>query len=170
MSLPLSAIAKTATGQMFGGLERTLKKGAVQAKTKDVAESVFLEWRLAPDMFPLKRQVQFATEIPARGLSRLAGAEIPSFDDKEASFSELYDRIARAQKIISGLDDADMDKDPQGNITVPMGPREMTFTRAAYLQTFVLPNLYFHTTAAYLIIRHLGVDVGKLDFMNAPPM
>jgi hypothetical protein len=119
-------------------------------------------------MFPLKRQVQFATEIPARGLSRLAGAEIPSFDDKEASFSELYDRIERAQKIIAGLSDADIDKDPQANITVPMGPREMTFTRAAYLQTFVLPNLYFHTTAAYLIIRHLGVDVGKLDFMNAP--
>jgi len=155
---------------MFGGLERTLKKGAVLAKSKDVDEKVFLEWRLAPDMFPLKKQVQFATEIPARGLSRLAGAEIPSFDDKETSFSELYDRIERARKIITGLSDAALDQDPQADITVPMGPREMTFARAAYLQTFVLPNLYFHTTASYLILRHLGVDVGKLDFMNAPPM
>jgi len=153
---------------MFGGLERTLKKGAVFAKTKDVDETVFLEWRLAPDMFPMKRQVQFATEIPARGLSRLAGAEIPTFEDKETTFAGLYDRIARARDIIAGLSDSDIDKDPDADITVPMGPQEMTFKRAAYLQTFVLPNLYFHTTAAYLILRHLGVEVGKLDYMNAP--
>jgi hypothetical protein len=153
---------------MFGGLERTLKKGAAFAKTKDVDESVFLEWRVAPDMFPMKRQVQFATEIPARGLSRLAGAEIPKFDDNEKTFADLYARIKRASDIIGGLSDAALNKDPDAEITVPMGSHEMTFTRTAYLQTFVLPNLYFHTSAAYLILRHLGVEVGKLDFMNAP--
>lgn len=167
MSLSLSAIARTATSQMFGGLERTLKKGHAFAKSKDVEDIVFLDWRLAPDMFPMKRQVQIATEIPARGLSRLAGAAIPTFEDKEATFAELYDRIDRARDIIAGLADADIDKDPHANITVPLGPQEMTFTRAGYLQTFVLPNLYFHTTAAYLILRRLGVDVGKLDYMNA---
>lgn len=169
MSLSLSEIAKTATAQMFGGLERTLKKGHAFAKSKDVEDAVFLDWRIAPDMFPMKRQVQIATELPARGLSRLAGVELPKFEDNEATFADLYDRIERARNLIAGYSDADIDKDPQANITVPMGPdREMTFTRAAYLQTFVLPNLYFHTTAAYLILRHLGVDVGKLDYMNAP--
>lgn len=168
MSLTISAIAQTATAQMFGGLERTLKKGQAYAKSKDVEDKVVLEWRHALDMFPMKTQVQFATEISARGLSRLAGAEIPTFEDKETTFADLYDRIDRAKEIIVGLDTAALDRDPQADITVPLGQQEMTFTRAGYLQTFILPNLYFHTTAAYLILRHLGVDVGKLDYMNAP--
>ena len=168
MSLSISQLALTSTGQMFGGLERVLKKAAEHGEAKKIEESVFINWRLAPDMFPMKRQVQFATEIPARGLSRLAGVAVPTFDDKEENFAELGARIEKARKFIAGLDKAAIDKDPDSDITVPMGPSEMTFTRANYFLTFVLPNLYFHTTATYLNLRNMGVDVGKLDYMNAP--
>ena len=168
MSFSISSVALTATGQMFGGLERVLNKAAAHAEANKIEESVYINWRLAPDMFPMKRQVQFATEIPARGLSRLAGAPLPSFDDKEENFAQLLSRIETARSVIAGFDKAAIDKNPDADITVPMGPREMTFTRSNYFLTFVAPNLYFHTTATYLCLRNMGVDVGKLDFMNAP--
>ena len=138
MSVSTSSVARLATDQMFAGLDGVLRKGAAAARSKGVDEGVYLNWRLAPDMLPLTRQVQFATEIPAR-------------------------------EHIKGLPSAPMDADPDGEIKVPMGKEERVFTRINFLQHFILPNLYFHTTTTYLILRHLGVDIGKLDFMAAPP-
>ena len=168
MSISISSIARIATDQMFAGLDGVLQKGAAAARAKGVDEAVYLNWRIAPDMFPLTRQVQFATEIPARGLSRLAGVALPSFPDTETTFDELRARVARARDHIKGLPSAPMDADPDKEIKVPMGKEERTFTRINFLQHFILPNLYFHTTATYLILRHLGVDIGKMDFMAAP--
>jgi hypothetical protein len=169
MPVTISSVARIATDQMFSGLDGVLQKGAAHAQARKVDPAVYLNWRLAPDMFPLTRQVQFATEIPARGLSRLAGAPIPSFPDTEQTFDELRARIARARGLIAGLPSAPMDADPDREIRVPMGKEERTFTRINLLQHFILPNLYFHTTATYLILRHLGVEIGKLDFLAAPP-
>ena len=168
MSVTISSVARLATDQMFSGLDGVLQKGAAHAQARKVDEAVYLNWRLAPDMFPLTRQVQFATEIPARGLSRLAGVPLPSFPDTEATFDELRARVARARAHIKGLPSAPMDADPDKEIKVPMGKEERAFTRINFLQQFILPNLYFHTTTTYLILRHLGVDIGKLDFMAAP--
>jgi len=165
MAITLSTVARTATEQMFSGLDHVLEKGAAAAKAKGVEESVYLNWRLAPDMYPLTRQVQIATEIPARGLSRLAGVPLPGFPDTEQSFAELKARIARARAHIQGLPTAALDADPDQEIKVPMGPREMTFTRSNFLVHYILANHYFHVTAAYLILRHLGVDVGKMDYL-----
>ena len=167
MSLSISSVARAAVDQMFTGLEGTLKKGAAHAKASDVDPSVYLDWRVAPDMFPLKRQVVIATELPARSLSRLAGAPIPSFDGEDQGFDDLIARIAKAREIIVGLSDAAIDANPDADIVAPMGPQEMTFKRADYFQTFILPNLYFHVTASYLILRSTGVDVGKRDFLAA---
>jgi hypothetical protein len=169
MPVSISTVARIATDQMYSGLDGVLRKGAAHAKARKVDEAVFLNWRLAPDMLPMTRQVQFATEIPARGLSRLAGVEIPSFPDTEKTFDELRARVARARAHINDLPSAPMDADPDQEIRVPMGKEERTFTRINFLQQFVLPNLYFHTTTTYLILRHLGVEIGKLDFMAAPP-
>jgi hypothetical protein len=169
MPVSISTVARIATDQMYSGLDGVLRKGAAHAKARKVDEAVFLNWRLAPDMLPMTRQVQFATEIPARGLSRLAGVEIPSFPDTEKTFEELRARVARARAHINDLPSAPMDADPDQEIRVPMGKEERTFTRINFLQQFVLPNLYFHTTTTYLILRHLGVEIGKLDFMAAPP-
>ncbi|TFG83199.1 MAG: DUF1993 domain-containing protein [Chromatiales bacterium] len=169
MTVAISSIARTATDQMYAGLDGVLLKGTAHAKARHVDEAVFLNWRLAPDMFPLIRQVQFATEIPARGLSRLAGVEVPSFPDIETTFEELRERVARARAHINDLPSVPMDAEPHKEIKVPMGKEERSFTRINLLQHFILPNLYFHTTTAYLILRHLGVDIGKLDFLAAPP-
>jgi hypothetical protein len=168
MSVTISSVARVATDQMFAGLDGILQKGAAAARARGVDEAVYLNWRIAPDMFPLTRQVQFATEIPARGLSRLAGVPLPSFPDTEATFDELRARVAKARAHIKGLPSGPMDADPDKEIKVPMGKEERVFTRINFLQNFILPNLYFHTTTTYLILRHLGVDIGKLDFMAAP--
>ncbi|MEO7387292.1 MAG: DUF1993 domain-containing protein [Gammaproteobacteria bacterium] len=169
MPVSISTVARIATDQMFSGLDGVLQKGAAHALARKVDESVFLNWRMAPDMLPLTRQVQFATEIPARGLSRLAGVAIPSFPDTEKTFDELRARIAQARAQIKDLPSASMDADPDKEVKVPMGKEERAFTRINYLQHFILPNLYFHATTTYLILRHLGVEIGKLDFMAAPP-
>lgn len=169
MPVSVSSVARLATDQMYAGLDGVLRKGAAHARSLEIDEAVFLNWRLAPDMLPLTRQVQIATEIPARGLSRLAGVEVPSFPDTEKTFDELHARIARARNQIKGLPSAAMDADPDREISVPMGKEERTFTRINFLQHFILPNLYFHTTTAYLILRHLGVAIGKLDFLAVPP-
>jgi len=169
MSVSISTVARLATDQMFAGLDGVLRKGAAAARSRGVDEGVYLNWRLAADMLPLTRQVQFATEIPARGLSRLAGAPLPGFPDTETTFDALLARVARAREHIKGLPSAPLDADPDSDIKVPMGKEERTFTRINFLQHFILPNLYFHTTTTYLILRHLGVDIGKLDFMAAPP-
>lgn len=169
MTVSISSVARLATDQMFAGLDRVLQKGADHARAKGVEEAVYLNWRLAPDMYPLTQQVRFATEIPARGLSRLAGVAIPSFPDTEQDFAELRARVARARTLIGDLPCAPLDADPDQDIRVPMGKEERTFTRINFLQHFILPNLYFHTTAAYLILRHLGVEIGKPDFLAAPP-
>jgi hypothetical protein len=169
MAVTISSVARLATDQMFAGLDGVLQKGAAHAAAKKVDEAVYVNWRLAPDMFPLSRQVQFATEIPARGLSRLAGVAIPGFPDTETTFEELRTRVARARAHIHSLPTAPMDADPDQEIRVPMGKEERTFTRINFLQHFILPNLYFHATATYLILRHLGVEIGKLDFLAAPP-
>jgi hypothetical protein len=168
MAVSISTVARIATDQMYSGLDGVLQKGAAHARARKVEEAVFLNWRLAPDMLPMTRQVQFATEIPARGLSRLAGVEVPGFPDTEKTFDELRARVATARAHIKQLPSAPMDADPDQEIRVPMGKEERTFTRINFLQHFILPNLYFHTTT-YLILRHLGVEIGKLDFMAAPP-
>ena len=167
MSFSPSFVVTSAVSQMFHGLGLTLDKAAAHAKENEIEESVYLNWRLSPDMFTMCRQVQIATEIPARALSRLAGADLPSFTDNEASFADLKARLADAKGFVDALDKQALDADPDGEITFPAGPgTEMTLPRGQYLMGFILPNLYFHTTAAYANLRSCGVPVGKMDYLG----
>ncbi len=169
MSFTISSIALAATDQMYAGMEAVLKKGAAAAKAKGVEEETFLNWRIAPDMFPLARQIRIATELPVRSLSRIAGAEMPSFADDEVTFDAFLARIEKARKLVHALDTDALDADPDAPITFPAGAgKEMTLPRRAYLQNFILPNLYFHASATYLLLRQLGVDVGKRDYLAVP--
>jgi hypothetical protein len=101
-------------------------------------------------------------------LSRLAGAALPVFAEADKSFADMRARVAFAHAHIRQLSRPAIDADPEGSVKVPTGPVERTFTRLAFLQTYILPNMYFHVTATYLILRHMGVDVGKPDFLNSP--
>lgn len=170
MTLSLSVVADSAVNQMFASLDGLLQKGAAAAEAAGVEESVYLNWRLAPDMFALTRQVQIATELPARGLSRLAGTDLPTLPDDETTFAALRDRIVKARAHIKALSADAIDADPEKEMTFPVGPEmQLTMRRAQYLQTFILPNLYFHVSAAYMILRHLGVELGKRDFLAMSP-
>ncbi len=166
MTTTISSSVIPAVHNMFTALDHLLVKAVERCEETKVEESVYLNWRVAPDMFPLATQVRFATEIPARGLSRLAGAELPSFPDDETTFAELRARIERASEIVKALDTAALDANPAADITVPMGPeRKVTMPREAFAHEWIMPNLYFHVTTAYLILRHVGLDIGKKDFL-----
>lgn len=169
MSLPPSAVAHAASGQMYAALRQCLTKGAAHASEKGVDEAVYLGWRQVPDMFPLSRQVQIACDIGSRGLSRMAGVEPPSVQDTEASFADLIERVGHAEEVVRGLDPSAIDADPEGPISFPVRGETMTLPRRQYLVGFVLANLYFHTTMTYALLRGCGVSLGKLDFLGGGP-
>jgi hypothetical protein len=165
MTFAPSAVALAAFSQMASAFNIMLDKGAEYAKSKGIEEGVLLNWRLAPDMFAMGRQVQIACDIPVRGLARLAGADIPSFPDTETTFEQFRQRVAKAHAYIRDLDKAKIDANPDADITFPVGKETMTMKRRDYLLNFILPNLYFHTTTAYANLRACGVPLGKGDFL-----
>ena len=145
-----------------------LEKGAKYAETKKIDPSVLINSRLFPDMFPLSRQIQIASDIAKRGVAQLAGMEAPQFEDTETTFPELIDRI---QKTISYLDTfkpEQIDNSEEKTITLKMRDNTLSFQGMPFLLYFVLPNVYFHVTTAYDILRHCGVEVGKQDFLGQP--
>ncbi len=169
MTITLSSVAHTAIDQMFTGLDTILKKGAADAQARGIDEAVYLNTRMAPDMFALKRQIQVATEMPARMLSRLSDESLPSFADDEETFAALRERITKARTFIKGLSEDAMNANPDDSITFPTGRDKVTtLPRRSFLQNMILPNVYFHVTMTYAILRHLGVDIGKMDFLAAP--
>lgn len=168
MSYTPSAALYASIGQTLSGLSGILEKAALHAKENDIDEEVYLSWRLTSDMFDMKRQVQIATDIAARGLARLAGAELLSLPDEETSFAQLQARIARVQELMANLDKEAIDSDMDGDITVPAGGTEMTMKRQQYVQNFILPNIFFHVTIAYALLRQCGVPIGKMDFLARP--
>jgi uncharacterized protein len=153
--------------RMLGNLTDILKKGEAFAAAKKIDPSVLINARLAPDMFPLARQIQIATDVTKGGIARLAGVDVPSYADTETTFPELYERIAKTVKFINGFTAAQIDGTEDKAITLKVGGRDMEFKGQPYLVNFVLPNLYFHMTIAYAILRHNGVDVGKMDYLGA---
>ncbi|MEZ5921837.1 MAG: DUF1993 domain-containing protein [Parvularculaceae bacterium] len=165
MYKPITDCILPAVRQTFVALNLLASKAAARCEASKVSEDVYLDWRQAPDMLPLVAQFRFASEIPARALSRLAGAELPVFADDERSFEALKARTARAQVIIDSLDPAALDAEPEKLITVPMGHLKATLPRGSFAHRWIMPNLYFHTSAAYLILRGIGVELGKADYL-----
>ncbi|MHA6289022.1 DUF1993 domain-containing protein [Maricaulis sp. CAU 1757] len=167
MTITLSSIARTQLDQAFKAMDGILAKAADHAREHGVEESVYLNWRLAPDMFPLVRQVQLISDFSMRGLSRLAGVDPVSMADDETDFASLRERLDRARSVIESLDTAAIDASPDSDITFPAGrDREMTLPRQAYLQNFIITNVLFHASASYAILRHIGVPIGKADMMG----
>jgi len=163
-SLPVFEIGLSA-------LSAVLDKAAAYAAAKKIEPSVLLQSRLSPDMFPLVRQVQIAADQAKNGSSRLAGVEPPRYEDNEATFEQLKERLAKTIAHVKALDPNKINGSADHDITFPLGPSNKGHMKGAdYLNHFVLPNFYFHSTAAYAILRHCGVDIGKLDFLGAIPM
>jgi hypothetical protein len=155
--------------QFLTSLSTVLDKAAAHAEAKKIDPEVLLNTRLYPDMFPLARQVREATNHAASACGRVAGVDLPTFTNVEASIPELKERIAKTIDFIKGLNPAQIDGTEDKEITIkfPSGA-ERKFTGQVLLLNFCLPNFYFHYTTAYDILRNCGVEVGKRDFMGTP--
>ena len=152
-------------------LAAVLDKAEAHAAAKKIDSSVLLNSRLSPDMFALTRQVQIASDQAKNGSARLAGVEAPRYEDNETTIDQLKARIAKTVAYLSTLDPKQIDASAAREITFPLGPANKGHMKGDdYLNHFVLPNFYFHLTAAYAILRHCGVDIGKRDFLGSIPM
>jgi len=155
--------------QFLNALSANLDKAAAFAQAKKVDESVLLNWRLAPDMFPLVRQVRAATSHAANAAGRLAGKELPKFADDETTFSQMKDRIAKTVEFLNSIKPGEVDGTEDKDISITfMNGTTHQFKGQGLLLGNSLPNFYFHATTAYDILRLIGVEVGKRDFMGTP--
>jgi uncharacterized protein len=150
----------------LNNLAAILAKGAAHAEAKKIDQAVLINSRLYPDMFSLGRQVQIASDIARRGAARLAGLEAPKIEDNETTFSELIDRLKQVTSYLETLTPDQIDGSEEKSITLPVGKITMDFEGLPYLVSFILPNVYFHVTTAYDILRHSGVELGKQDFLG----
>ena len=154
--------------QLLGGLSGVLDKAEAHANAKKWESGVVLNMRFYPDMFPLARQVRQACEH-ALAPGRIAGVELPKNPDIDTSFEEMKARISRTLDFLKTIKPAQLDGQEDKQVTIPMGGQPRNFRAQSYLFHFAMPNMYFHTTTAYNILRHLGVEIGKRDFMGAMP-
>jgi hypothetical protein len=147
-------------------LSAILDKGAAHAEAKNFAPEVLINARLAPDMFPLARQVQSVSDAAKGCAARLAGIEVPSYPDTETTFPELQERLAKTVNFLESIEPEQIDGSEEREVVLKLRNGEMRFTGQAYLLSFVLPNFFFHMTTAYDILRHNGVEIGKMDFLG----
>jgi len=150
----------------LNALSAILDKGAAHAKDKGIDPAELINARLAPDMFPLSRQVQIASDNAKGIAARLAGREIPKYEDTESTFEELKARIAKTIAFIKSVPASEIDGGEERQVALSTGGQPRTFTAQNYLVYFALPNFYFHVTTAYDILRHKGVPLGKPDYIG----
>jgi hypothetical protein len=166
MTLSMFQASVPVLTQGLQNLLHILEKAEDFAKQKNVDSTVIVNTRLAVDMYPLARQVQIATDLAKAGAARLAGIEIPSYADTESTFEELKARVAKTIAFVESITAQHVDGSDDKTITFKVRGNEMTFTGQSYLVYFVLPNFYFHITTTYSILRHVGADIGKADYLH----
>jgi hypothetical protein len=147
-------------------LQTILGKAQAHAAAKQIEPPVFLNARLAPDMLPLIRQVYIVSDTAKGCAARLAGVEAPKFEDVEQTFDELHARLQKTIDYLKEFNAQQIDGSEERAIVLKMRVGPIEFTGLSYLLGFVLPNFYFHVTTAYDILRHNGVELGKLDYLG----
>lgn len=167
MSLSIYAHAPAQFIRGLRVLSELLHKGETYLKEKPLDEDSLLEARLAPDMFPLLRQVQIVSDTAKGAAARLTGREVPSMPDTETSFAALQERIEKTIAYLQEFSAEDFAGSEGRTVVLKAKDRELTFSAENYLLNFAIPNFYFHLTTAYDILRHRGVDVGKMDYLGA---
>lgn len=168
MTISLYAASVPVFKQLLGSLSAVLTIAEAHAEAKKIDPSVFLQARLFPDMFPLVRQVQNAAEHARGGIARLAGVEIPKYENKEQSFSELQDLIRQALAFLDEFSPEQINGNEDREVVLRAGtPREKRLRGQDFLLSFAIPQFFFHVTTTYAILRSNGVEVGKKDYMGA---
>lgn len=166
MSLSMSQASLPVFIRMLRNLRGILEKGAAHAEAKKIDASALTTARLFPDMFPLTRQVQIATDSAKGCAARLAGVEIPKFEDTEQTFADLLARVDKTIAFIKTIKPEQVDGSEERDVVLQMRAGPLEFKGQAYLTHFVLPNFFFHITTAYNLLRHNGVELGKADFIG----
>ena len=167
MSISMHSASVPVFIRMFTNMTVWLDKAEAHAQAKKFEPSVYLTARLAPDMLPFVRQIQVASDGAKFGVARLAGVEAPKFEDNEATFADLRERIAKTVAFIESVPVNQIDGTEDKDIALPRRDGTLMIKGEAFLKYFVLPNFYFHMTTTYALLRHNGVEIGKMDFLGA---
>jgi hypothetical protein len=152
--------------RMLTNLKAILNKAAAYAQARKIDETALLNARLFPDMFPLTRQVQIASDFARGTAARLAGKEPPAVEDTEKTLAELIARIDGSLDYIRGIAQGEIEGSEAREIVRPVRGEPKKFTGLNYLIQYALPNFFFHTTTAYAILRHSGLEIGKGDYIG----
>jgi len=167
MSLSMHSASAPVFTRILGNMLHWLDRAEAHAQARKFDANNYLGLRLAPDMLPFARQIQIASDGAKGCMSRLAGAEIPKWEDNEATMDELRARIRKTLEHVQSFAPAQIDGSDERAITVPMRSGDaLQFTGETFLKHFALPNLFFHATTAYALLRHAGVELGKADFLG----
>jgi hypothetical protein len=152
--------------QMLGTLNDLLDKAEAHIEEKDLDPDTLLKARLYPDMFPFLSQVQFSCDFVKGAMARLSGVDVPNYADTEQTIDELRARIQNTLDLIATFKKSEIDGQEGREINMAFGNLQLSAGGQDYLIGFVIPSLVFHVTTAYGILRHNGVDIGKLDFLG----
>lgn len=154
--------------RLLRNLDKMLEKAQGWVAERKIDPNAILQARLAPDMFHFTRQIQIATDMAKGTAARLAGVEPPRYEDNETSFADLRARVARTIAFLEGLDAKAFEGAEDRQITLKLGPpgaqKEFNFVGLEYLQDFGTPNVYFHYSMVYALLRHNGLEIGKRDY------
>jgi hypothetical protein len=164
MKITMHAASVGVFEPMLRNLSAILDKAVAHAQAKKIDPAVLLASRLAPDMFPLIRQVQLASDFAKNSTARIAGQDPPRFADEEQTFDDLKARLARTLDFLETVPSSALEGAEDRDIRVPLRDRTLEMKGLPYLQRFALPNFFFHVTTAYAILRHNGLEIGKRDF------
>jgi len=147
-------------------LSNILAKSQAYAGAKKIDPAVLLSARLFPDMFPLVKQVQISTDHAKGAVARLAGVEIPKYEDTEHSFEQIHLRLTKTIAFVESFSAEQINGSEGREIALKVGGHELSFKGMPYLLGYALPNFYFHLVTAYNIVRHNGVEIGKRDYIG----
>lgn len=166
MAISMASASLPVFRTMLGNLSHLLDKGLAHAEARKFDSAVLVGYRLAPDMLPFSKQIQIACDAVKNGVARIGGLEAPKFEDNEQTFEELKARIAKTLAWLETVPATKLDGTEEKEITFPVGRETMrTMKGEAYLKHWVLPNMFFHVSMAYAILRHNGVELGKADYL-----
>ena len=151
---------------MLDNLSAILDKTEAHAKAKNIDQGVFVNARLAPDMYPLGRQIQIVADMAKACAARLAGIDVPRDEDDETTFADLKARIAKTITFLQSVNVDQINGSDGRMVTITMHDKEAVYSGQHYLLDIIIPHFYFHVTTAYAILRHHGVELGKSDYIN----
>ena len=166
MSLSMYTATVPPLRAMLKNLSAVMAKAEAHCAAKKIDPNAFLTARLYPDMLPFTAQVQIASDNVKGAAGRLAGVEIPKFEDNEKTFAELQARIDKTIAFLDTLQESQFDGAAERDIVLQLRDRKLEFKGAAYLLQWANPNIYFHITTAYALLRHGGVEIGKKDYLS----